>query len=213
MQIWVIVAYSHLQGISKNGKIPWVCKNDMKFMREVTTAPGLKNGLLMGRKTFESIGRVLPNRETIVISKSNAVAVSEYSDLHLHTAPSIRDAINKARDNLNLDVLWVFGGASVYDQFLQTPEFLDSVDGFFITTVPEIECDTFIETNICNIILANNYQAINSMMSSITLETTEDGTYELSGYSRLPQGELKKEWTPILKRFIGVTPVTNESKM
>jgi hypothetical protein len=50
-------------------------------------------------------------------------------------------------------------------------------------------------------------------MSSITLETTEDGTYELSGYSRLPQGELKKEWTPILKRFIGVTPVTNESKM
>ena len=113
---------------------------------------------------------------------------------------------------MNLDVLWVFGGASVYDQFLQTPEFLDSVDGFFITTVPEIECDTFIETNICNIVLANNYQAIDSMMSSITLETTEDGVYELSGYSRLPQGELKKEWTPILKRFIGVTPDTNESK-
>jgi hypothetical protein len=85
------------------------------------------------------------------------------------------------------------------------------VDGFFITTVPEIDCDTFIETNICNIVLANNYQAIDSM-SSIILETTEDGRYELSGYSRLPQDELKKEWTPVLKRFINVTPVMNESK-
>ena len=202
MQIWVIVAYSHLQGISRNGKIPWACKNDTKFMREITTAPGLKNGLLMGRATFESIGCVLPNRETIVVSKSNAV--SEYSHLHLHTATSIHEAVVKARNELNLDVLWVFGGASVYDQFLQTPEFLDSVDGFFITTVPEIDCDTFIQSNICNIVLANNYQAIDSM-SSIILETTEDGIYELSGYSRLPPDELKKEWTPILKRFIGVT--------
>lgn len=211
MQIWVIVAYSHLQGISRNGKIPWTCKNDMKFMREITTAQGLKNGLLMGRKTFESIGRVLPNRETIVLSKSNAVAVSECGNhLHLHTVPSISDAINKARDSLNLDVLWVFGGASIYDQFLQIPEFLDSVDGFFITTVPEIECDTFIETNICNVVL-DNYQAIDSM-SNIILETTEDGRYELSGYSRLPQDELKKEWAPILKRFINVTSVMNESK-
>jgi len=198
MQIWVIVAYSHLQGISRNGKIPWACKNDIKFMREITTAPGLKNGLLMGRKTFESIGCVLPNRETIVVSKSNAV--SEYSHLHLHTAPSIHDAIEKARDNLNLDVLWIFGGASIYDQFLQTPEFLDMVDGFFITTVPEIECDTFIETNICDIILSN-YQVIDSM-SSVILETTEDGIYELSGYSRLTPDKLKKEWTAILKRFI-----------
>ena len=177
-------------------------------MREITTAPGLKNGLLMGRKTFESIGCVLPNRETIVVSNSNAV--SEYSHLHLHTVPSIHDAINKARDSLNLDVLWVFGGASVYDQFLQTEEFLNMVDGFFITTVPEIECDTFIETNICDIILSN-YQAIDSM-SSIILETTEDGIYELSGYSRLTPDKLKKEWTPILKRFIRVTSIMNESK-
>lgn len=209
MQIWVIVAYSHLQGISKNGKIPWSCKNDTKFMREITTAPGLKNGLLMGRTTFESIGCVLPNRETIVVSKSNSV--SEYSHLHLHTATSIHEAVDKARNELNLDVLWVFGGASVYDQFLQTSEFLDSVDGFFITTVPEIDCDTFIQTNICNIVLANNYQAIDSM-SSIILETTEYGRYELSGYSRVPQDELKKEWTSVLKRFINVTPVMNESK-
>ena len=200
MQIWVIVAYSHLQGISRNGKIPWACKNDIKFMREITTAPGLKNGLLMGRKTFESIGCVLPNRETIVVSKSNAV--SDYSHLHLHTVLSIHEAIEKARDNLNLDVLWVFGGASIYDQFLGAPEFLDMVDGFFITTVPEIECDTFIETNICDIILGSSaiYQPIDSM-TSIILETTEDGTYELSGYSRLPPDKLKKEWTSILKRF------------
>jgi len=52
MQIWFILAHSYSQGISKSGKIPWNCKKDISFMKSITTAPGLKNGLLMGRKTF-----------------------------------------------------------------------------------------------------------------------------------------------------------------
>jgi dihydrofolate reductase len=62
MQIWFILAHSYSQGISKSGKIPWICKKDMSFMKSITTAPGLKNGLLMGRKTlaeFYPIVRIL----------------------------------------------------------------------------------------------------------------------------------------------------------
>lgn len=197
MQIWVIVAHSHLQGISKNGKIPWMCKNDMKFMREITSAPHLKNGLLMGRKTFDSIGRVLPNRETIVVSSTPAVCRNP----NLHTAISINDAIHKAQHELKLDVLWVFGGASIYDQVLQ--QFRECIDGFFITTVPEVACDTFIQTNLCDIVMAPNtmYRRLTDLSSdsnSIVLERNEYGTYELNAYSRLDPAEIKKEWAPIL---------------
>ena len=76
MQIWFILAHSYSQGISKSGKIPWNCKKDMSFMKSITTTPGLKNGLIMGRKTFESIGRILPNRENIIVTSQKLDSIA-----------------------------------------------------------------------------------------------------------------------------------------
>jgi dihydrofolate reductase len=198
MQIWFIVAHSYLQGISLDGKIPWVCKNDTRFMREITSATGVKNGLLMGRKTFESIGRALPNRETIVVSGKGV----ESSSPHLHFAPSIVAAIEKGRTDLGLDVLWIFGGAAVYDQVLEDPELRDMVDGFFITNVPERQCDTFIRTNLYEFILSRPAYS-NMFPRPVTLERRpNDGVYELSAYSRLPASQIREEWTPILNSVI-----------
>lgn len=203
MQIWFIVAHSHLQGISMNGQIPWRSKKDSKFMREVTTAPGIKNGLLMGRKTFESIGRVLPNRETIVVTQDpekymSTVTVTTNKD-HLHTAASIHDAIQKAETELSLDVLWIFGGATIYDQVLDDPDLRERVDGFFITTVPECECDTFIRTNLCDFILSRpEYMPV----ARVVLEQFEDdGLVELSAFSKLPLEKMHPEWKLILNRI------------
>ncbi len=210
MQIWFIVAHSHLQGISKNGSIPWRCKNDMKFVKKITTAAGLKNGLLMGRKTFESIGTVLPGRETIVVSSRGATAVSE----NVHFVNNIASAIQTG-ETLGLDVLWIFGGGTIYDQFLQD-EFRDKIDGFFITRVPEFECDTFIHTNLCDILLppANIdnvpvpvpvpvpiYRSFIHDKPSIILETCTDGVYELTAFSRLPVAGIHKQWFTILDSF------------
>ncbi len=201
MQIWFIVAHSHLQGISKNGIIPWKCKNDMKFVKNITTAPGLKNGLLMGRKTFGSIGSALPGRETIVVSSGTPLNPS-IADIHF--VNSIENAIQKGED-LGLDVLWVFGGGMIYDQFLKPEEqggFRNKIDGFFITSVPEFECDTFIHTNICDILLPVKadpvYHSVIHDRPSIILETCTDGVYELTAFSRLPIGDIHNQWFTIL---------------
>lgn len=200
MQIWVIVAHSHLQGISMNGQIPWRSKKDSKFMREITTVPGIKNGLLMGRKTFESIGRVLPNRETIVVTQTQyPEKYSTTNHPNLHAAASIRDAIQKAEIELSLDVLWIFGGATIYDQVLEDPDLRERVDGFFITTVPECECDTFIRTNLCDFILSRSEY---TPVARVVLEQFEDdGPVELSAFSKLPLEKMHPEWKLILNRM------------
>ena len=172
-------------------------------MREITTASDIKNGLLMGRKTFESIGRVLPNRETIVVTQTQDL--EKYSTttdyLHLHTAASIHEAIQKAEHELSLDVLWIFGGATIYDQVLEDADLRERVDGFFITTVPECECDTFIRTNLCDFILSRpDY----SLVTSSVLEQLEDGPVELSAFSKLPLEKMHPEWKLILNRIQGI---------
>ena len=172
-------------------------------MREITSAPGIKNGLLMGRKTFESISRVLPNRETIVVTQQTQATTTTtdhlHLHLHLHAAASIHQAIQKAENELSLDVLWIFGGATIYDQVLEDPDLRERVDGFFITTVPECDCDTFIRTNLCDFILSHpEYKPV----ACVVLEQFEDdGVVELSAFSKLSSEKMHPEWNLILNRI------------
>ena len=190
MQIWFILAHSYSQGISKSGKIPWICKKDMSFMKSITTVPGLKNGLLMGRKTFESIGRILPNRENIIVTNQKL-------DSSAHIVDSISEGLEKGRE-LGLDILWIFGGATIYDAFLEDSTLNQLIDGFIITTTPERPCDTFIQTNIYKFIEERQYTRF---YDPRVLERVADGVYELSIYSRLPN--LREEWDPILQSLEG----------
>ena len=157
----------------------------------------------MGRKTFESIGRVLPNRETIVVTQTTTTTTTTdhlHLHLHLHTAASIHDAIQKAENELSLDVLWIFGGATIYDQVLEDADLRERVDGFFITTVPEYECDTFIRTNLCDFILSHpEYKPVTSAV--LELERIEDGIVELNTFSKLPIETIHPEWKLILNRI------------
>lgn len=190
MQIWFILAHSYSQGISKSSKIPWNCKKDMSFMKSITTATGLKNGLLMGRKTFESIGRILPNRENIIVTSKNLESSA-------HIVDSISTGLAKGRE-LGLDILWIFGGATIYDSFLEDSTLNQLIDGFIITTTPERPCDTFIQTNIYQFIEQHQYT---SMCPPRVLERVADGAYELSIYSRLPK--IREEWDPIVRGLEG----------
>jgi len=196
MQIWFILAHSYSQGISKAGKIPWICKKDMSFMKSITTATGIKNGLLMGRKTFESIGRVLPNRENIILTKQPQKSQLT-QDSNAHVVESISTGLEKSRE-LELDILWVFGGATIYDAFLEDPQFNKLIDGFIITTTPERSCDTFIKSNIYDFIEKNQYT---QMFPQRVLERVADGIYELSIYSRLLN--LREEWDSIVRGLEG----------
>ena len=78
MEIFLIAAVDKNLAIGKNGKIPWHIKEDLLFFQKNT----LNTAMIMGRSTFDSIGKPLPNRKNIVMTKSpnNREGVVEVSN-------------------------------------------------------------------------------------------------------------------------------------
>ena len=108
-EINVIVAMTKRRIIGKDGTLPWHLSEDLKLFKAHTTG----NIVIMGRKTFDSIGRPLPNRRNLVVSKSiqenEKVAGVEYF-------PDLEHALNAAQDGSGK--IFIIGGASIYKQFL-----------------------------------------------------------------------------------------------
>lgn len=105
MSLSIIVATSENGVIGDGNKMLWHIPEDFKYFKATTMgAP-----IIMGRKTFESIGRPLPGRKNIVITR-NAGWKAEGVTI----APSLEDAIKMA-DNSG----WIIGGAQIYAQALQ----------------------------------------------------------------------------------------------
>ena len=99
-----IAAMSLNRVIGAGNKIPWHLPEDFKWFKKMT----MGNVVVMGRKTFESIGRPLPNRETIVVSRSQ------------FTFPGVRTIGNLGEIDLNGEQREVFicGGAEIYREAL-----------------------------------------------------------------------------------------------
>jgi dihydrofolate reductase len=98
-----IAAMSENRVIGRGAKIPWHLPEDFKWFKKMTTG----QIIVMGRKTFESIGKALPNRETIVLTRGN------FSFPGARTATSLSAiALGEARE------VFVCGGAEVYAQAL-----------------------------------------------------------------------------------------------
>ncbi|MDV7391785.1 dihydrofolate reductase, partial [Arthrospira platensis SPKY1] len=119
-----IVAMANNRVIGANGTLPWHLPEDLKFFKKTT----LGGVLVMGRKTYDSIGRPLPGRETIVVSRS-ATAIAGVK------------VVNDPHAVLELDTdkpIWIVGGAEIYRQLLPYCSEL------FITRVNlEVEGDAF----------------------------------------------------------------------
>jgi thymidylate synthase len=131
MEIWIIVAFTCQYGIGFQNKIPWYYKEDLQHFKRMT----IGNAVIMGRKTYESIGRPLSSRHNIVVSSTDIDGVK--------TVRTVEDGVAYAR-LLNVKYLWVCGGATIYDYFMNNY----IIDGFSITEIPYQECDTFIKTDI-----------------------------------------------------------------
>lgn len=127
----IIVAIDSLNGIGKDGKIPWHNKDDMKHFKETTIGNG-KNAVIMGRKTYESIPekfRPLSNRRNIVITSKDIPDVD--------TVSSLEEALSICRDN---EQVFVIGGKMVYDEAINNH--MDFCDGVYISHIPgDYECD------------------------------------------------------------------------
>jgi dihydrofolate reductase len=115
-----IAAVDRKGAIGKGGKLPWHYSADMKFFRETTTG----NAVVMGRKTWLTLGKPLKNRLNIVLSRDASIEPQE----SLLVLTDI-DSVISLNNSLATD-LFVIGGAQIYTAFLP------HIDKWIITEVP-----------------------------------------------------------------------------
>lgn len=100
----ILVAFDENRVIGKNNALIWHLPADLKRFKALTTG----HVIIMGRKTFESIGRPLPNRTTIVISRQQDLKIEGVILAH-----SVEEAILKAK-SISRDDIFIVGGAEIY---------------------------------------------------------------------------------------------------
>jgi dihydrofolate reductase len=127
MRVSILVAVAENGVIGRGGKLPWHLGDDLKRFKQLT----LGHTIVMGRKTWESIGRPLPGRRSIVISRQ-----PDYSAEGATVVAGLDDAL-KVAEAVGDDEVFVIGGAEIYR--LAIPR----MDRFCVTLVnATIEGDT-----------------------------------------------------------------------
>ena len=116
MQINLIWAQDKNGGIGKNGKLPWHIPEDLKFFKRVT----MGHPVIMGRKTYHSIGAALPGRTNIVVPRNKDFEAADADVVH-----DLSEALTKAKATEELwrpdggrEEIFVIGGADIYGQAL-----------------------------------------------------------------------------------------------
>lgn len=106
MNLSIIAAVANNQVIGLNNCLPWNLPADLKRFKSLT----MGHHLLMGRKTFESIGRPLPGRTTVVITRQK-----NYTFSGIRVAHSLQEALQTATND---NEIFIAGGAEIYSQAL-----------------------------------------------------------------------------------------------
>ncbi len=135
--IKILVAFDENRVIGKNNALIWHLPADLQRFKTLTTG----HVIIMGRKTYESIGRPLPNRTTIAITRQET-----FNPEGILVSHSLEEAILKAK-SISREDIYIVGGAEIYqmslavaDQILVT-QLHDIFDGD--TYFPEIPLDTW----------------------------------------------------------------------
>ena len=126
MRLSMIAAMADNRVIGKDNKMPWHLPADLQWFKKTT----LGSPILMGRKTYDSIGRPLPGRLNIILSRNKGLKIEGCTVVN-----SLDDALNAAK---GADEVFITGGAYLYEKFLENAErlYLTLIDGKF-------EGDTF----------------------------------------------------------------------
>ncbi|MEZ5895591.1 MAG: dihydrofolate reductase [Parvularculaceae bacterium] len=112
MKIALVVAVAQNGVIGRDGGLAWKISDDLKWFKKVTTG----KPIIMGRRTFESIGKALPKRVNIVVSRS----LEHREDIVI--ARTLDEAISlgaQAASHLDTDEICIIGGADIYAQTLE----------------------------------------------------------------------------------------------
>jgi len=130
-EIVMIAAYGKGQAIGAGNKIPWHYPEDFKHFKQTT----LNHPVIMGRKTYESIGRPLPKRTNYVVTRGESID-------GVVTCRSPDVALEKAKAEVGDGMVFIMGGEQIYrwgmpfaDRLIITevPDVVDGADAFFPT--------------------------------------------------------------------------------
>ncbi len=145
--ITIIAAIGSRNELGKNNDLIWHLPADLKRFKKVTSG----NYIIMGRNTYESIGRPLPNRTTVIITRNRSYVQEGCLVVH-----SIEEALELSKQQ---DQVFIIGGAKIYEQCLEK----DLVDRLDITEVHEqFEADVFfpeIDMNTWEVISREDHEA------------------------------------------------------
>ena len=128
MIVSFIVAVSENGVIGSDNQLPWRLPDDLKRFKRLT----MGSPMIMGRKTYDSIGKPLPGRTTIVLTRSN-----DYQPEGVEVVHSLDDALKLAR-SLSAEEVFVIGGGEIFNQAMEL------AGRIYLTKVlTHIEGDTF----------------------------------------------------------------------
>ena len=123
MSVSIIVAMAQNRTIGVNNTLPWRCPEDLKHFKALT----MGHHMIMGRKTFDSIGKPLPGRTTVIVTRNDALKVDGCLVAH-----SLSEAIKLCASDTDI---FIVGGADIYAQSmalaatLYITEIQEDVDG------------------------------------------------------------------------------------
>jgi len=125
MNLSLIIAVAKNNVIGKDNTLIWRLSEDLKNFKRLTTG----HSIIMGRKTYDSIGRPLPNRHNIIVTRNKRLKIEG-----CHVVYSLERAFELAVELVGLEEIFVIGGANIYEQAWS------EVDKVYLTkvdTVPE----------------------------------------------------------------------------
>ncbi len=147
MIISLVVAASNNNAIGKSNKLLWRLPNDMRYFKNVTWGMPV----VMGRKTFESLGKALPGRKNIVLTKKTGWKADSVIPV-----ASFDDAVFLVKE-MDVKEMMVIGGGEIYASVF------DKASRIHMTRVDsEFEADTFfpvIDTRIWELVSQKNYES------------------------------------------------------
>jgi len=124
MKISIIAAVDENRGIGKQGKMPWDIPEDLERFKQLTSG----HPVIMGRKTFDSLGKPLTNRTNIIITQNSNTKIKK-----CFVANSLEESIKIAKEQPGSDEIFIIGGGQIYKQAIAVANklYLTMVKGVF----------------------------------------------------------------------------------
>jgi dihydrofolate reductase len=167
MKLSLLLAVSENNVIGRDNKLPWHLPDDLKYFKNLTWGMPI----LMGRKTFDSIGKALPGRKSIVVTRNTG-----WQHEGVEVVYSIRDAFSKA-ENFGAKEIFVIGGAEIFTAALP------AANKIYLTRIhQEFEGDVFFTP-----INHHEWRLVSSRFCTADEKNAYDHTYQV--WERISPGK------------------------